>query len=462
MIKIVCDDRKALDRGCLDETTGLIQVVPGDPDMLRGAEISMNLSRRSAMSLLLNRCLRLESSTSHWSVVRLAVVLGFLSGSIVVVSDASAQMGMPVTVRADEVRSESLQPRHQVTGSLRAISRADVASQENGRVEQVPINEGQRVEQGQVLATLDARRIYAQIHEIEAAKRTTQARIRQLEAERERARQDLERTRRLFGRGAATTEDLEHDRTSFRVAEASVLASQEELTRHESGLELLQIRLEDTTVVAPFDGRVVLRHVEPGEWVRPGDPVVTLVSSGSIEAWLEVPERFASQLALDETGIEVVVGDEDRLRKTTKVERVPEVDSRARTFHLIAELDSEEGVLIPGMSVKAWLPVGPRATQLTVPRDALRRTGLGATLFKAAPSQGGPAPHTAVPVQVRVLFEAGNRVAVETPMLQPGDLVVVEGNERLFPQTPLAVRPDADRDEDQADGSSQERVASRR
>jgi predicted deacylase len=71
---------------------------------------------------------------------------------------------------------------------------------------------------------------------------------------------------------------------------------------------LLQVRLDDTTIAAPFDGYVIERHVEPGEWVRPGDPIITLVSAGIIEAWIEVPERFAGDIAQATTPITVEVG----------------------------------------------------------------------------------------------------------------------------------------------------------
>jgi multidrug efflux pump subunit AcrA (membrane-fusion protein) len=92
------------------------------------------------------------------------------------------------------------------------------------------------------------------------------------------------------------------------------------------------------------------------------------------------------------------------------------------------------------MSVTAYIPTGRAVEQLTVHKDAVMRNAAGAYLYVARgggaeESAGGPA--VAAPVQVDVKFPVGDRVVVTAAGLQAGDLVVIEGNERLFPMMPI-------------------------
>jgi multidrug efflux pump subunit AcrA (membrane-fusion protein) len=116
------------------------------------------------------------------------------------------------------------------------------------------------------------------------------------------------------------------------------------------------------------------------------------------------------------------------------------MDPQARTFFVVAELSDQMGRLTPGMSVSAWLPVGSRDTQLTVPSDAVIRDAASAFVYKV--HQDSADSH-AVRVPVRVLFQVAGKVAVAAQDLSPHDRVVIEGNERLLPGTKVALSPTA-------------------
>jgi hypothetical protein len=85
--------------------------------------------------------------------------------------------------------------------------------------------------------------------------------------------------------------------------------------------------------------------------------------------------------------------------------------------------------------VVGWVPTGASGEHLIVPTDAVMRNDMGAFLYVAR--QLGEGPAQAMPANVKVLFEMPGRVVVESPGLQAGELVVVEGNERLFPTAPV-------------------------
>jgi multidrug efflux pump subunit AcrA (membrane-fusion protein) len=93
-------------------------------------------------------------------------------------------------------------------------------------------------------------------------------------------------------------------------------------------------------------------------------------------------------------------------------------------------------MLAVGMSVTAYVPTGESGERLTISRDAIMRGPTGAYVYVSRQTQP-QAPPSAVPADVQVLFAAGERVVVQSPMLQAGDMLVVEGNERLFPMAPI-------------------------
>ncbi|KAF0094504.1 MAG: putative efflux system periplasmic linker protein [Puniceicoccaceae bacterium 5H] len=336
----------------------------------------------------------------------------------------------------EPIRNVELQPRNYVTGTLRAVSRADVAARENAAVESIYVNEGDAVEAGAVLARLDSRRLQALLDEQKAIRVTTQSLIAQREAELERARLDFETKRNLEERDAISRSEFLDAQREFRVAETLLQSSRDALKEVDSRVEHLEVRLSDLTVRASFAGRVVERHVELGEWVNPGEPVVTLVTKGKIEAWLTVPERYAADVATYAERLNVDVPSLHTVARSQRVTVVPEVHPRARTFNVVVELDDQDGRLSPGMSVTAWIPTGARADHLAVESDSVIRSRDSSYVYVASEGADG---HTAVRTEVHVLFSEGNWLAIEGENVEAGQLVVVEGNERLLPGQPVLV-----------------------
>jgi RND family efflux transporter MFP subunit len=239
-------------------------------------------------------------------------------------------------------------------------------------------------------------------------------------------------------RRVASQQEYDHAEADVSVARAQLTAAERALTQIESQRQLLQVRLDDTTIDAPFDSYVVERHVESGEWVRPGDAIVTLVSAGSIEAWIEIPERFVGDVAQATAPTRVEVPAVGQSITVQQGKRVPQMDPRARTFFVMVELSDHAGLFTPGMAVAAWVAVGPRSMQLTVPGDALIRDAGSAFVYKVHQDNSGG---HAVQVPVRVLFQVAGKVAIVAPDLRPNDHVVTEGNERLLPGTKVALIP---------------------
>ncbi|MHC5002986.1 MAG: efflux RND transporter periplasmic adaptor subunit [Planctomycetota bacterium] len=344
--------------------------------------------------------------------------------------------GRATPVLVEPVRAVELQARRMVTGELRAVRRSSVAAQEPGVVTELPVREGQLVEPGATLARLDARRLQIMLDQVVADSAATAALQQEREAELTWKQRDLDLLQASFDRGAANRRELEDAETQVAVARARVLQIQGQVDLNEARAELLRQRLEDTVIVAPFRGVVVARHVELGEWLGEGDPVVELVSAGPIEVWLDVPQRLLAPVREIDLPVSVVVEATGGTVEAKDRRIVPVVDVRARTFTLVARLDNEDDHLSPGMSVTAWVPTAGMAEHLVVPKNAVLRNEVGSHVFVARAS--GESGHAAMPVPVQVLFGEADWFAVSAAGLVPDDLVVVEGNERLFPMMPVA------------------------
>ncbi len=329
-----------------------------------------------------------------------------------------------------------MQQRQAVTGSLRAVARGNVAALEPGQLVELTVREGETVKKSEIIARIDSRRLEAQRGEAAADKLVAEAELKSSEATAVKAKADHARAEKLFERDAVSRQELDAAEAAALVATANIDAAKRRIDRIEQTIRLLDVRLSDTVVRAPFDASVVTRHLEPGDWVQAGDPLLTLVSTGPIEAWLEVPERFADEIENSPESVAVRSRATGRSLRVLSTKRVADVNPRVRTMNLIVKLENLTGLLAPGMSVDGWIPAGEKRLYTSVPKDSVIRSNGFPYVFVIEQSKNvAIAKH----VPVRVLFETVDRVAVVSPALSPGTRVVVEGNERLTAGQSVAV-----------------------
>jgi RND family efflux transporter MFP subunit len=342
----------------------------------------------------------------------------------------------PAAVRADPVRMETVQEHRMVTGELRAVHRARVATEEPSIVLEIPIEEGQAVKKGDLLARLDGTRLDIGLLEIEAQQAVAEATIEERRTDATWRQQDLDNLKRMAAGGAGNPKELYDAEAAVKIANARLIAAEKEVAVIRARAELLRTRQADMRIVAPFDGVIVAKNTEQGEWVEEGAAIVELVSTGPIDVWMDVPQQFADAIIGHSATVQVLIDASGETVETSQLRAIPQVDPKARTFSLIARLPNDKGLLAPGMSVTAMVPTGDNAERLTVSRDAVLRGPTGAYVYVAR--QTAPdAPPSAMPADVEVLFSFQDRFVVKSNSLAPGDLVITEGNERLFPTAPV-------------------------
>jgi RND family efflux transporter MFP subunit len=387
----------------------------------------------------------------------------------------NAQSMPPTPVRAAAARLEVVQEHRLVTGELRAVRQSRVAAEEPGLVLESRTETGQRVQRGEVIAVLDGHRLELALAEFAAAQAAAEATLEERRTEAAWRELDLATYQRVAEQGAGNPKELYDAESSLRIARAKATEAERQVAVIAARQSLLRRRLEDMTITAPFDGAVIARHAEPGEWLGEGDAVVDLLSTGAVDAWLDVPQHLAGSIIGTAPMVTIIVDATGERMETADVRIIPQVDPRARSFAIAARLANDRGTLIPGMSISGWVPSGEQAERLTVPKDAVLRTPAAAQepLRTIGGGRSGPAareaaggasgggasgggayvyvirqlapqePPVAVRADVEVLFSIRDRCVVRSSAIRAGEQVVTEGNERLIPMTPVSVIPAA-------------------
>lgn len=335
----------------------------------------------------------------------------------------------PANVRLAEAQAKVLRQRIAVVGRLHELQRATVAAEVEGKILEVPVEEGDPVIGGEtVLARIDGVWAEQNLRRAEADVAAAQATLDQSELD----LQYLEQLREAQSAKPKEVDDMRAKVASDRARLSSAAADRDRAQRE----------IERLVVLAPFDGAVTRKITEVGQWVAPGDDIVEVISHGQVDAIVDVPEDVIDQVKLGDNA--TVVIDPLGLKVAGEVVAInPNGQNAARTFPVKVRLDDQAGRLKAGMSVTVWLPIGSEAEYLTVPHDAVMYTVDGKHVWIGVPGDEGSPMPSAASVAVRPLFAEDDRVAVEPmhaadgKLLVDGVAVVVEGAESLFPGQPL-------------------------
>lgn len=361
------------------------------------------------------------------SLCRAAVVCAVLASA----GPAIAQNGPPASrVVVDRARSERVEPRREVTGELRAVREGAVASKQGGRVVAMLVEAGDRVEAGAVLVRLDDALERIEIERASARADSAEAVVRAREAGLERAQRDEQRILALGE--SASDKEIVDARSDVIIAAANLAAARADAFAAVAELDRAKQLADEMTITAPFPGVVTAKRTEIGEWVGAGDSVVDLVDLRVLDAWLSVPEALLHPLRSSGSPAQIRVRTTGAVHEGEIAGVVPKADELARLVPVRVRIKNDDGSLIPGLSIVGLAPTGERRIMPTVHKDAILVSETGSFVYFEA---GG----VAAAARVRVLFAVGERVVVESADLPPEADVIVEGNERLFPGSPVEV-----------------------
>lgn len=320
----------------------------------------------------------------------------------------------PALVTVSEVREGTIAPEREFVGTVFYPEVSEVSAEVNGGVVDARIEEGRRVRKGDVLVRLDA-------DLLEKTIASTRASHGQVLVDLEKARVDYRRIENLY-RQEAIAEQV-YDENRFRVMSLEKRA--ESLL---ADIERLEAELLRKTVRAPFDGVIVKKLVDRGEWLSPGDKVATLARDDSVDVIVEVPGEVVPFVR---PGRKVAVSVAGRETAGEFVSVVPRGDISTRTFPVKIRLRNRYG-LIEGMEARVSVPTGKRETSLLVARDALVTGSGNSAVFTIVDGKAKMVP-------VKVLRIEGGSAGIEADGIRKGMTVVVKGNERLRDGQPVTI-----------------------
>jgi len=354
---------------------------------------------------------------------------------------AGAQQAPASLVRVDAVRNEPLVQTVPVLGRLVAKRRGTVAARIEGPVKQVHVQVGTRVAAGDVIAELDSETLQA-AHAVANARRgEAQARLATSKAEQVLAEQQRERYERLKD---ATSKSLYEDaRQSVAIAAARVEESRAGLLAAKAAVRVTELKLSYTQVRAPYGGVVTERLIEVGSYLQAGQALVRLVSDRELEIEADVPfERLGGMLP----GATVDVSLDDGTQHKAEVRAVVPTENtqtRTRRVRFVPRFGTTRLALAVDQSATVLVPAGAPREVLSVHKDAINKRGNDDMVFVVVKETvNAQEVMLAKPRPVRLGEPLGNRFEV-LQGLQQGDRVVVRGNERLRPNTPVLVEESA-------------------
>ncbi|MVW77116.1 efflux RND transporter periplasmic adaptor subunit [Pseudomonas xionganensis] len=255
---------------------------------------------------------------------------------------AQGPMVEVVQVQRQLVRDELI-----TFGSLASDESVMIRPEIAGRLARLHFREGQRVEEGALLVSLDDS--------------ISRAELAQAQANLNLAEKNFQRAQMLFKRGASNAQALDEASAQQQAARAT--------------LALSQARLDKTQIVAPYAGVLGLRQVSPGDYLSEGQDIVNLEVLDPLKVDFRIPQKAVSQIRLGQA-IEISLDAYPGERFVGEIFAInPRLDEAGRSQAIRAHIDNADGRLNPGQFVRVSVILAERANALVIPEEAVMPVG---------------------------------------------------------------------------------------
>jgi RND family efflux transporter MFP subunit len=355
---------------------------------------------------------------------------GILFAAALALPGAAALAQRAAVVGVDKVRSESVSQTFPVIGRLVARRAGVVAARVGGPVAEMHVEVGDRVKKGAVLAVLVSDGLGWQRERRAATVTQQQAKLRAATAKLQLKQQEMQRLVKLRDNNSAAFRQALYDDKLLQITmlESDLAEAQARLKQANAELRLAELDLRYAKIRAPYAGVVSLRHTEIGNFLKVGEPVVTLINDQHLEVEADVPSDRIRGLT---KGRKIVFEVEGIALYATVRAIVPEENPQTRTRAVRFKLDMKmagSGFAV-NQSVTVLIPIASERAVVSVHKDAvLNRRGKD-MVYVVVEGAAKPRP-------VSLGDAVGDRFIVHGG-LKPGEIVVVRGNERLFPGQPV-------------------------
>ena len=271
-----------------------------------------------------------------------------------------------LTLQDAVVERRTIESSVEATGTIEAIRRVEVKSQASGEILEMPVDLGDQVRQGDLLARIDPR---DEVNELEQAR----ADLNQAQSQLRVAESRLERARALRDSGVVTATELESAILEHANAQSAY-------QRAQTRLELATEQREDATVRAPITGTIISKQVEEGQIITStrdvtgGTTLMEMADLSEVQVRTLVDESEIGQIESDMQAEITVEAYPDRTftGEVLKIEPEATVEQNVTMFAVLTRIANEEGLLRPGMNADVSLLVGRRPDVLALPNSGVK------------------------------------------------------------------------------------------
>jgi membrane fusion protein (multidrug efflux system) len=339
--------------------------------------------------------------------VKFNQIQGFLQ-----LSKSGAFAPPPTAVTTAIASKTDWQSTMESVGSLAAVNGVTVSTDLAGIVTDIAFESGSKVHAGDLLVHMDTKQEEAQLH--------------QAQAQRDWASVSLKRDKELLGKHAVSQADYDNAEASYRQAQSAV--------------DQYSALIARKTIRAPFDGVVGIRQVNLGQYLKEGDPIVTLQAFDPIYANFALPQHDLAKL---EVGLKVEVqldafGNQVFTGKITAINSM--VDQSTRNVQVQATLPNADYRLRPGMFTKVSVVMNESKSVVAIPSTAIHYAPYGNSIFIVSEmkDQKGRAYKGVREQFVKVGQSRGDLITVDSG-LNAGEEIVTSGVFRLRNAAPVVI-----------------------
>ena len=276
----------------------------------------------------------------------------------------------------------------QATGYVTARREATVSAQITGTLTQVLIEEGERVEKGQVIALLDDTAQKAMLAQAQAGVRAARAQLVQFQAQLAQSQRDVKRAQELVGRHLVSQQAVELARTQVDTQLAQVDAQRKQIEVAQAGVDGAQVQLDYCTIRAPFSGVIIAKAAQVGEIISPLSAgggftrtgVGTIVDMDSLEIEVDVNEAYINRVVASQPIEAVLDAYPDWKIRGHVIAIIPTADRGKATVKVRVAFDEKDARVVPDMGVRVSFLEDQRAGEdkpapppkgVLVPGDAI-------------------------------------------------------------------------------------------
>lgn len=329
---------------------------------------------------------------------------------------AIAQEMPPAQVVITKVVHEEIAQNQAMLGTLYYERVSHISSELAGLVAQVHVKEGERIKHGAAIITINTEILDTDI-------RLSKTRIAQIALRIEKSEKNFQRLERLYAQEGVSEKDYEDALYTYQD-----LIKEKQAT--EDTLQKLLIKKQRSAIKAPFDGVVLSKNVDIGDWVQQGKEIVSIGSTNDLFVKVPVGETMLRHISVgDQVPVTINAYGLELVGAIHAI--APKADPQTKNVFLKVKIPPQDNIA-ENMSATIHVAASAKKTLAIIPRDALIK-------FQGKDFVYSVKDGKAVILPVNIVAFLGQRVGVDNPYIVPGMAVVIEGNERLRPDQAVVV-----------------------